>query len=89
MTSSFDKLWREMLSLGQPMVTYLLPGEGWLHGAVDAPHKVSTLGRFSDGTLAGEIDESTSDVVVYGIVRWRPLGRVTRRRLSTWNGRCA
>ena len=31
----------------------------------------------------------TTDVVVYGIVRWRLLGRVPGRRLSTWNGRCA
>ena len=48
-----------------------------------------TLRRFSGGKLAGEIDESTLDVVVYGLVRWRPLGRVSRRRLSPWNGRCA
>ena len=47
MTSSFDQLWRAMLSclsLGQPMVTDVSPGEGWLHGTVGAleSNKVST-----------------------------------------------
>ena len=46
MTSSFDQLWSAMLScLSRPADgDGRVPGEGWLHGTVDAAesHKVST-----------------------------------------------
>ena len=55
--------------------------EGWLHGEVDARYAEGTdervLALHTEVTtlatveLAGEIDESASDVVVYGMVRAR------------------
>ena len=72
MTSSFYKMCRATFSCLSLDGDHVSPGEGWLHGVVDAHHshvqRVATLRRFSCGKLAGEIGESASDVVVRDMV---------------------
>lgn len=54
----------------------------------------TTLGRSNDGKLAGESDESTSDVVVYGILMassrspWKWSMRLTPTKVSQLGRLC-
>ena len=58
-----DKLWKAIIScLSRPADC-----EGWLHAEVDAGETTSAMVK-----LAREIDESASNVIVYGIVGVHP-----------------
>ena len=64
------------VSLGQPTVTDVSREKaGYMERSMllsPTRCRQPTLRHLSCCKLAGEIDESTSDVVVYGMVQWRP-----------------
>ena len=86
MTSSFDKMWRAVLSLGKPTAECeccAFPGEGWVHGVVDVfePHvqeplplrslrQVACAGWRADRRCKGHVLGSTSRRQMLSFTAW-------------------